>query len=54
MSVLFFPVGLLALLPDHTERITISLEEFGQGETMMFINGTGPRAVRKRFASLTV
>ncbi len=54
VAVVFFPVGLIALLPDHTERITISLEEFGQGETMMFITGSGPRRVRKAFMSLAL
>jgi hypothetical protein len=54
VSILFFPFGLIALLPDHTERITISLEELGDGETMVFINGSGPRRVRKAFAQLTL
>jgi hypothetical protein len=49
--VFLFPIGLLALLARHEERIAIDLVERG-GETVMVTQGVAPLAVRKAFAEL--
>lgn len=53
-AVLFFPVGLLALIGRRERgRIVISFEGRGAGKTNMTVHGTASRNVRKAFAQLT-
>jgi Domain of unknown function (DUF1707) len=49
--VFLFPIGLVALLARHQERIAIDLVERG-GETVMVAQGVAPLSVRKAFAEL--
>ncbi len=53
VAIFLFPLGLLALLPDHTERITITLEPRGEGDTVMRFHGKARRSVRKALLKAT-
>ncbi len=54
VAIVGFPFGLLALLPDHTERITITLEPRGEGETVMRFHGKARRSVRKALLKTSI
>jgi hypothetical protein len=51
VAILFFPVGLLALLYTTREQITIDLARRG-GETVCLAQGVAPLAIRRAFAEL--
>jgi hypothetical protein len=48
VAILLFPLGLIAFLLDHTERITVVLEHGEDGTTLVHIHGNARRGVRKR------
>jgi hypothetical protein len=51
VAVVFFPVGLLALLHCPSDEITVEFARRG-GETVCFAQGVAPLAVRREFAQL--
>jgi hypothetical protein len=51
VAVFLFPLGLLALLDEDRERITIGLDEDENG-THLLASGIGPLPVRGGFAEL--
>jgi hypothetical protein len=54
VAVLLFPIGLLALLGGSgPERVVITFEPHGTGETTMVVHGRATRRVRKAFAELS-
>ena len=52
VAIFLFPVGLLALLHKHRERVTIDLDEFGDGTTQLVASGVAPLPIRRAFADL--
>jgi hypothetical protein len=53
LAVLFFPLGLLFLLATNNATITITVEkDDDSGNSILTINGSAPKAVRKGFEQL--
>jgi hypothetical protein len=52
VAVLLFPFGLLALLHQQEERITLDFDRLGRGRTRVVAHGRAPRRVRRAFAQL--
>jgi hypothetical protein len=52
LAVLFFPVGLIALLVKREERVTVVFADRPSGGTLVTAFGRAPRAVRRAFALL--
>lgn len=52
LAVIFFPIGLLALLYKERERVTIDLDELDDGTTQLVASGVAPLPIRRAFAEL--
>ena len=50
--MLLFPFGLLALLHQAEERITLDFDPLRRGRTRLVAHGRAPRRVRRAFAQL--
>ena len=51
-AILLFPIGLVALLHQAEERITLDFDPLRQGRTRLVAHGRAPRRVRRAFAQL--
>jgi len=54
VCVFAFPIGLLALTARRTERVVISFESTGPGQSKLRVSGVARRSVRKAFAELSM
>jgi hypothetical protein len=51
-ALLLFPLGLVALLHQSEERITLDFDQLRHGRTRLVAHGRAPRRVRRAFAQL--
>lgn len=54
VAILLFPVGLLALLHTHQERVVLDFDPAPGGGTRLVASGRAPRRVRRAFAELVL
>ena len=54
VAILGFPLGLLALLHTHEERVVLDFDTTPGGGTRLVVSGRAPRIVRRAFAELEV
>ena len=53
VCIVFFPLGLLALLARSSERVVVTFDEIGPKRTEMNVQGRARRPTRRAFATIT-
>ncbi len=54
VCILFFPLGLLALLASTSERVVVTFDEIGPERTAMSVHGRARRPTRRVFEDLSL